>query len=308
MWRALNNLPMLVDSLASAATVHVYTGEYDEAIAFSEEALQLSQSISYVWGQSHSRFMVGYAYWEQGRIDQALATMQESIRLSEVAGFLPPQVITRANLAALYGSLGAFEPGLETIQRALTVANTQNFRVEALTVLARLKLRQGNLAEARAHLDESKRNEKQAVFPLFSAFGALTESELYLKQGDHEQARGLIETLLADLRQSGMWAHIPTTLHLHGQILLALGQNAVAYERLVEARDAAEAIGSQRTLWPILMTLSQIEPDPITAAPLKQQARSIVEDILAHTSLPELRASFLKRPQVQVVLKTSPNL
>jgi tetratricopeptide (TPR) repeat protein/class 3 adenylate cyclase len=302
LWRSLNNLPMLIDSLASTATVHVYTGEYQEALAYSHEALQLGRSIDYVWGQSHSQFMVGYVYWDGGQIDQAIATMSESIRLSEIAGFLPPQVITRANLAAVYGSLGAFRQALDTVDQALLADHSESFRAETLTLQAYLNLLQGNLSQAEQQLADCRANRKAAVFPLISTFCVLTEGELYLQQGDYEQACHLAESVLAELRQSGLWAHIPAALFLLGRALLALGQAEAARSRLLEAKDAADIIGSRRLLWPVLATLSQIEADPVAAQRFHDQARSIIGYILDHISEADLRASFLDLPQVQAVL------
>jgi hypothetical protein len=107
------------------------------------------------------------------------------------------------------------------------------------------------------------------------------------------------------LNQYGLWAFMPEARCLRGQILAAVGQTEAARDTLLEARAEAEAIGSRRMLWQILFALSQLETDAAEAKQWHKQAQETVADIAANVSDPELRASFLSLPQVQVVLGKS---
>jgi hypothetical protein len=112
---------------------------------------------------------------------------------------------------------------------------------------------QGDLAEAEVVVDQAKKDfDRKAIYsvPL-----TLSDSELALKQNDYERAVGVTDTLLADLRETGMRAYLPSTLYLQGQALLALGQDKAVRDCLLEAREA-EAMGARRPLWPILYALS----------------------------------------------------
>jgi predicted ATPase/DNA-binding SARP family transcriptional activator len=304
LWRELDNRPMLADSLTGLGSVHVYTGEYEQAIAFSEEASQISQAIGNLWGQSYSRYKVGWAYWERGEPDQAIAVMVESIRLSELAGFLGPQVITRADLAALYGSLGALERGLETAQAALAIATGQmplrHFYV--MGILAQLYLWSDHPAEAEALVAQGQQAPDREAFPLYAFTIPIAGIELALRQGHYQQVATESNRLLSQLRQSGMQSQIPKVLYWQGQALLALGQAKAAYESLAKARAAAEAIGSQAILWQILAMLSQLETNPAEAERRHRQAHVIVKEIAGKVNDPELRTSFLRLPQVQAIL------
>ena len=83
LWRELGNLPMLSDSLTVSSHVCAGLGEYDQAVAFSEEAFQISQSINNLYGQSYSRDMVGYVHWERGQPDRfRYSLMTEAERLT----------------------------------------------------------------------------------------------------------------------------------------------------------------------------------------------------------------------------------
>ncbi|HRV90908.1 MAG TPA: protein kinase [Anaerolineae bacterium] len=303
LWRDLNNLPMLVDSLTGLAGLAVFGGDYDLALTFSEEAAQISQSIGNLWGQSYSKVGIGYVYWDRGQPGQAIAVMEECLRLSDLANYVVPQVYTRADLAAVYGSLGAFECGLETARQALTVAETKmpGRRPYALARLAQLHLKQGDLTEAARAIDRAKTDPNREAAPTFFQLVYLAEAELALGQGAYERALDVTNVLLANLQHFNMQSYMPHGLYLQGQALLGLGQVEPARNTLLAARIKAEAIGSRRTLWPILATLADLETDLLKAEPLRQQAREIITYIADH-ALPELRASFLELPTTQELL------
>jgi hypothetical protein len=125
---------------------------------------------------------------------------------------------------------------------------------------------------------------------------------LALAQGKHRQALATAEALLAGYRQSEMRMHLPEFLYLQGRILQAAGEKDASRNRFSEARDACQALGSRRLLWQVLHSLSQLEDSPAEAQRLCREARAIVADIADHTGAPELRASFLQRPEVRELL------
>lgn len=303
LWRDLNNLPMLTDSLSGLAGATMHGGDYDLALTFSEEAARISQSIDNLWGQSYSKITIGYIYWERGQPDQAVAVMEECLRLSELANYVVPQAFTRVDLAGVYRSLGAVERGLELTRQALTVAEKQmpNMRPYVLARLAQLQLEQDNLDEAELAIGRAKTDPYRDAAPIFFQLVIMADAELALRQGAYERALAVTHGLLATLRDFGMRAFIPQVLYLQGQALLGAGQTEAARAALVEARTEAEAIGSRRILWQILVTLANIEPTSDQAEPLRRQAREIIAYIADHAPTPELRASFLSLAEVQAV-------
>jgi tetratricopeptide (TPR) repeat protein len=308
LWRELSNLPLLADSLANSCTVYLYAGDYEQAIAFSQEAYDISRAAGSLWGQSNSRSSVGLAYWERGLPDQAIAVMEESIHLSELAGFSVPQATTRADLALVYGSLGALERGLETAHLALTVAETKVpfFRAYVLTRLAQLHLGHGTLPEAEAAIRQASHTPRKELPSVYFFAVVLAEGELALSQGDFGRALAILGKVLSDLRRFGIRIHLAKTLYLQAQAMLGLGQRDTARARLREARAEATAIGSQANLWPILVSLNRLEPDPTEAERLRRQAQEMVQAIADHTPTPDLRAAFLAQPQVRAVFERPP--
>ena len=303
LWRELGNLPMLADSLSGVCWVSFYAGEYEAVLILSEEAFQLSQSIDNLWNQTASRQNIGYVYWERGQVEQAIAMMEECIRLSQVSGFISPQNLVRADLAEVYGELGAVERGLETARLALSFADARVpfFRVYTLFVLAHLHLLQGRLAEAETLVDRMKQDPYKDAWGVFSVMILQAEAELALARGRHEQARVLAEAAMLTAGRFGMRAYLLQALYLQGRACFNSGQPNPARECWLAARAEAEAIGSRRMLWQILVALSRLEPDPTAAERLRRQAREIVEYIANHTP-PDLRTSFLALPAVRAVL------
>ena len=91
-------------------------------------------------------------------------------------------------------------------------------------------------------------------------------------------------------------------LALKGKALLRQGRRLEAWEVLGEARAAAEALGSHRSLWPVLLLLSELEAqrgDETSAQELRRQARELIMVIAVRAGSPELRASFLNSAEVR---------
>jgi tetratricopeptide (TPR) repeat protein len=302
LWRELGNMPMLADSLSSACTVYLYAGEYEQAIAFSQEAYEISQAAGNLWGQSYSRAWVGYAYWQLGMPDAAIGMMEESLRFADLAGFAVPLAYTRADLALVLGALGAVERGLALVQDALAAAVRQVplFRFHVLTRLAQLQLRQGNLAAAEDYIHQAKDDDLEKP-PVFFYATLVTDAELALRRADYPRAMTILDGVLSAVRSFSVRIFLAQALYVQAQVYLKLGQKGAAQASLQAARVEAIATGSRTDLWPILMSLSQLETDLAEAERLRRQAQAIVESIAAHVSTPDLRASFLSLPEVQAV-------
>ncbi|MCP4167087.1 MAG: AAA family ATPase [Chloroflexi bacterium] len=79
LWRGLNNLPMLSDSLTTLAHQHIFQAEFERAFELCNEAYTVSEAINNRWGMSYSRYLVGDIHWRQGHISTAIATMEQAI-------------------------------------------------------------------------------------------------------------------------------------------------------------------------------------------------------------------------------------
>jgi len=310
LWRELGNLPMLADSLASSAGLETYAGEYDRAIPFFEEARRLSESIGNLWGQSYSRYMLDFIYWERGELERAITVASECISLAEQAGFIVPLVQIRGQLGLAYGFLGDSRRALEHVRLAITTAEQRapDWKSMPLAMLARVHLLNGNLAAAEITVREAEQTNDPGAFGFLGDFFlAEVQAELALAQGDYERVLSRIDEFQGSMLSAGAARiFLPDVLLLEGRALSGLGRADEAYATLSQARAEAEALGSRRALWPILAALSEIQSqlgNREEAKALRQQARGIVEYIADHAP-PELRDSFLDRPDVRKVTAT----
>jgi tetratricopeptide (TPR) repeat protein len=285
---------------------HIYAGEFDRALALSEEASEISESIDNTWGRSYRLWKLGIVYAEWGEWSRALNTMEECIRLGELAGFLPSQTQTRADLAALYGELGATRLGKEMVRLALSTGESSEHLIDRGTVLAALAslhLVDGDCNAATDAIEEAKSNPYLDTWRVFGIPVRLTIAEVALAQGENDCAAAAMKKLLIDLQQFGTRVYTPYALYLLGAALAKLGKAVKARERWLEARKKAEGLGSRRILWRILYALSQIESDPIETERLLDGARQNLAYIVDHIEQAELKESFLNRPDVRAVLE-----
>ncbi len=305
LWRELGNAPMLADSLGGSCIAEVYAGDFDRALANSEEAFRISGSIGNLWGQSYSRWTIGDVFAERGEFSRAIATMEECIRLGERAGFLASQTYTRFKLAQVCIELGALDSAGPLVRKGLEFARKHlSTAQQGMGVLARLQMRNGDLAGARASIREGRENPYRESWAVLHVPVLLAEAELALHERRSACALAVTGDLIARLRGYGMAALLPEALYLQGQAHLSMGQQGAAVGCFTEARAVAEGTGLRRISWRILLALSRLEPDPAQAAALRRRAREAVDFILAHFDAghADLREAFLAQADVQAVL------
>ncbi len=321
LWRELGNLPMLADNLARSTQFHLAAGDYGATIAASNEAYAISQSIGNVWGQSNSRIGVGLAYWDQGEYGAAIAVQEEAIHLAKRVGHTIALAFVPTVLALVYGTAGAIARGLEVANAALahTRTNVPGWSSLPLITLARLHLLNRDLPAAEAAYREAVINlvedNLRQVNYVSLLWLSLTEAELALAQAEYVRALTLADQLISDTRLANYRPFIPDALYFKSRVLIAQGQVDLAYRSLEDARAEAEAMGSRRTLWPILTALGEMEAqqgDSTHANGLLAQARQIIDYIANHITdsehgsggpdvYPNLRAAFLNLPDVRAL-------
>jgi tetratricopeptide (TPR) repeat protein len=311
LWRELDNRPMLADSLATASLYATMTGSYAEAIAASEEAFALSQTINNAWGKSYSLSFVGRAYWDRGDINRALEVMKEAVRWGEISGFVVAQTQTLADLANVYGSLGALEIALKHVRQAARAAEARIpiFQAYALVVEAELYLSLGDFSRAADSLAQAERLSRANPHPLAALRLTQGQAHLALAQGQYAKVLEMSENAVSELRAIGFTPFVPEALYLRGLALMKTNQPEAGEAALREARAVAEALGARRALWPVLAALAETEAgrgNTTEAQTLRQQARELIQYIADHCP-PELRASFLSLPEVRAVLDSIPD-
>ena len=100
-----------------------------------------------------------------------------------------------------------------------------------------------------------------------------------------------------------MTVSVPWLLFQKARAQLGLSRQAEARVVLEQARQIAGGSEQRTILWRILSALADLTVEAAEAQSLREQARELVNFIVAHTP-DELRATFLARPDVQTLLAT----
>ncbi len=303
LWRAQGNLHMLADNLNQAAFIYGFSGRLAQALAPADEAYQISVPSNNVTQGVLSQLIAGQLYTYLGQPDRALESLERARSLGSLFG----TGYIDATLALLYGSFGAIERALALARQSYDATqSTPLFRVLGVSVvgtLAWLHALKGELAEAEPMFAEADRltDGIGVAAWLGGAQLPLAEGELALARRDYPRVVVSMQRTAATLRAQGVRVHVPEALHLAARALLALDRLQEAHAILCEARAEAEAMGTRRILWQILIALSQAEEqggNSAEAESLRQQAREVIGTIADHCP-PDLRASFLDLPDVK---------
>ena len=310
LWKKLSNTPMLADNLIRYTLVDLLQGDFAQALAHGKEAYDLSLSIDNLYGRSLSKLGIGNALVEKGRLDEALPALEESVELSVQAGN-PFNLNARASMALAYADMGANKQATDIAKEAHAVAQDQFPQQIPLTlaVISLIYLRSGRHAEATAALAEvdhfrDLRFRFSFPPPMYIRVG-LAQIELAMVDQDYQVAAQLGDELLELLETSGFPAYLADALNIKGRVLVALGEAERARAVLSEARTAAEAVGSRRALWQILVNLAEVEADlgnEAEAAKVREAAKEVIEFIAEHAGTEDLRESFLNRHAVKSLM------
>lgn len=126
-----------------------------------------------------------------------------------------------------------------------------------------------------------------------------------LHQGQAEEALILSGKLLAKTTAAGARTWAVDAAGLRVDALLALGRRNEALVQLRQAIAETEAIRLHRAQWRLLALLADLEDsrgEQAEARVLRDQARTVIQDILTHTPQPEHQAAFLAQPEVRRLL------
>jgi tetratricopeptide (TPR) repeat protein len=247
-------------------------------------------------------------YHELGETGRAIQVMEECLRLAEQAQFVAPLVNTRAELGKIYASMGLLERGRELVNQAMEYAGqyTPPWFPWVLTEQAQLHILLGEFREADLELERARR-AIQTVDPigLTAAVIPMVRSQLALAQKDYPRVLAEVDEL-EPYRVIGVRTYLPDVEYRRGKALFGLGRVGEAREVLNAARREAETLGSRRTLWPILKALGDVERvagDLQSASRHWHASAEIVEYISARIDDEELKAAFLRLPEVQEVYR-----
>ncbi|HLO16750.1 MAG TPA: tetratricopeptide repeat protein, partial [Anaerolineales bacterium] len=305
LWISLDNQVMLADSFGSEAEAYFNAGKFDLSFERSQQALQLSEKIENLWGQSYDRMLMSFVLLEKGQIGQGIQLAEQSIRLADDAGLIASSIGLRSELAWMYAYCGALEKGLNIVEQALQVAEAKQPAWKAFPQAAKIRmyLLVGDVRSAQQSAGDTLLEPISIPYARYTIFLCLANIELAVSRGDHELAISLVEDLLNEVF-SLTHVDIPDVLRWKAQALRELGRINEAHQVLSEARALAEESGSDLHLWLVLANLADTNSklgNHEEAEANREEARRIVNQIAESLREVGLRQSFLNQPRVRAL-------
>jgi tetratricopeptide (TPR) repeat protein len=305
LWRELGNLPMLTDSLTNAGMGAFFTGEYETGFPMVEQALELSRETSNVWGQAFAQEVLGMMYYPLGEWEKALTYLREAARLGSEVNFVDPAFTGLIFAALIYRALGAPETAIALMEKIVAApAPSPAWYSGPLAILAILYADGGELERAQALLEQAQRvfegvTDSPAPFML-----AFAEVVVRLAQGESNAAYAASTNLLPFIERMGIKPYKSLALFLHARVLEQQGQWQAAREAYERAYTEASLVQTRAVQWEIAAALVRVETqlgNPAQADAWRARGRAAAQFIADHAP-PELRGSFLNRPEVCAVM------
>jgi tetratricopeptide (TPR) repeat protein len=129
--------------------------------------------------------------------------------------------------------------------------------------------------------------------------------EVMLAKGENETALQYCEKIIEKLTLSKNKSMLHQIYLLKGIAHLRMNEYELAGIALSDALQVAEDLGSLWRLWQILLAQAELEDklkNPQKAASLREKAVEYIEAICGEINQPELRESFLNRPDVKALM------
>jgi tetratricopeptide (TPR) repeat protein len=108
-------------SLISLGNAYNSLGQYERAIAFFQQSLDIKKEIGDIQGESISLIGLGNAYNSLGQYERAIAFHQQSLDIFKEIGDIRGESISLNGLGNAYNSLGQYERAIAFFQQSLDI-------------------------------------------------------------------------------------------------------------------------------------------------------------------------------------------
>ena len=310
-WRALDNKPMLVDSIGVAVQLAFLYGQYADALPLTAEAGEISETIGNRFGWIYTQSMRALILIELGEWNAAWTLgkkiFERSRAIDHANHFMVGGFITY--LLAQLGACDAAPEIERTARRAMTHSMPEYFRTRVGALFARSQLLCQDTAAAARELQPYSADTLVSSLSVAAPEIWFAHIELASARGESERALELADNACNVFERLGMAGLLAEALYLRGAVLRCLDQADVASAMWQQARALCEQNNRRRLLWQIYAALGELETKRGNfeqAHAYREQARAVLQFIVENTPQ-EFRAGFLNLPRVRAVMNGTPS-
>ncbi|HEX9075013.1 MAG TPA: hypothetical protein VF932_04510, partial [Anaerolineae bacterium] len=310
-FRALDNKPMIANSLGMLAEGYYVRGMAEPARAAAEEGARVGYAIENPWGIGYNAWVLLSLDSEAGEFDRMLANAGHVIEITQKLGISLFVGLTHMVMARMYVELGQLGEARSRVQAALRELATFDspFWSNVINALdARILLLQGHVEQARAILtglwdgtwgENSNLYELAIMGPGFAEFA--------VRDGRLEEGLHFCDSLIERLEAEEMFQFTAEMYFERGLIQNALGNPKTAELDLRRALTVTEQAENWLLAIRVHAALEQLylkEADREHARAENQRARTLIQTVAGNISDSALRKSFLDRQDVNPVLNS----
>lgn len=292
------NLPLLTDNLSANSVMKLFSGNLELAKDTALEGLRIARSINNRFGIDDGIGRVSGIYADQGKLGRALEGLERIISESEA---VQHEIMNLPALSYIYIELdaaSAIPARFEAVRDQVNAAGPI-FRIMFLAELMRLYLYQEELLEAENIWNELDLEIKKETFTPLKGPAFIAYAELLIARKQYKQANAFLERMTTEQENIGCYWYWGDAVLLWAKGLLLLEPPQPAKAQAISEDSCARLrkMGYKRILWKALLVLAGLV-DEDEAEPLRKEAQEIVAEIAEGIEAPDLRRSFLNRPEI----------
>ncbi|MGE5261743.1 MAG: hypothetical protein ACM3S0_00050 [Acidobacteriota bacterium] len=310
-FRALDNKPMIANSLGMLAEGYYARGKAEPARAAAEEGARIGYAIENPWGIGYNEWVLLQLDVDAGEFDRMLANAGHVIEITQKLGISLFVGLTHMVMGRAYVELGQLEHARSMVQAALQELATFEipFWFNVINGLdARILLLQGHFEQARAILTrlwDGTWGENSNLFELATMGPSL--AELMIRDSQMEEGLAFGDSLIERLETEEMFMPTAEMYYERSLIQNALGNSKQAELDLQRSLSITQRAQNRLLEIRVHAALEQLYlqgADRDQARAENQHARALIQTIIGNISDLALRKSFLERQDVIQILNS----
>jgi tetratricopeptide (TPR) repeat protein len=248
-----------IASLTSLGNAYNSLGQYQQAITFNQQSLEIQREIGDKKGEAGSLNNLGSAYYLLGQYQQAITFNQQSLEIEQAIGHKEGETTSLSNLGSAYASLGQYQQSITFNQQSLEIAQAighKEGKALSLNNLGSAYYLLGQYQEAISFYQQSLEIEQAIGYKKGKAISLNNLGNAYFVLGQYQEAISFYQQSLEIKQVIGDKNREAISLNGLGIAYDSLGQYQEAISFYLQALEMQQAIGDKNREADLLMSLA----------------------------------------------------